>query len=234
MRWFRLYDEILDDPKMAELSDFQFRCFVNLMSMASQSEMRGELTDNRERIAWRLRIKKNVLSMAVDRLIELRILASENGKLRFINWDKRQFKSDDVTARVKRFRNVSVTPPDTDTETDTDNTTPPPPKGERAARGGFDKFWSAYPRKKSKGQAEKAFNALKPSEQLLSAILAGIERAKTSEQWRKDGGQFVPYPATWIRARGWEDEETEAVEEESSIERWKRRRMAEECEDVPI
>jgi len=71
---------------------------------------------------------------------------------------------------------------------------------------GFDEFWKLYPRKKSKGQAEKAWSSLKPNEQLVVAILQGIERAKTSESWRKDGGQYIPHPATWLRAKGWEDE----------------------------
>jgi len=70
----------------------------------------------------------------------------------------------------------------------------------------FAHFWIAYPKKKSKGQAEKAFNAIKPNEQLLETILSSIEQAKTSDEWLKDGGQYIPYPATWLRAKGWEDE----------------------------
>jgi uncharacterized protein YdaU (DUF1376 family) len=70
---------------------------------------------------------------------------------------------------------------------------------------GFSRFWAEYPKKKSKGDAEKAFKAIKPSEQELEAILQAIERAKTSADWLKDGGQFIPYPATWLRAKGWED-----------------------------
>ena len=76
------------------------------------------------------------------------------------------------------------------------------------ARGGglFDRFWEAYPRKASKGRAEKAFAKINPDEQLVGRMCAAIERAKTSEQWRKDGGQFIKHPATWLNDRGWEDE----------------------------
>jgi len=70
----------------------------------------------------------------------------------------------------------------------------------------FEKFWKAYPRKKSKGQAEKAFIKLNPSEQLLETIISKIEQAKTSKEWQEEGGKFIPYPATWINAKGWEDE----------------------------
>lgn len=75
----------------------------------------------------------------------------------------------------------------------------------------FLKFWTAYPKKRSKGQAWNAWRALNPDEQLVQAILASIEQAKKSDQWRKDAGQFVPYPATWIRAQGWEDEASVSV-----------------------
>lgn len=70
----------------------------------------------------------------------------------------------------------------------------------------FDRFWAAYPKKRAKGDAEKAWNVLKPSEPLVTQIIATLELAKTSAEWRKDGGQFIPYPATWLRRRGWEDE----------------------------
>ena len=70
----------------------------------------------------------------------------------------------------------------------------------------FDEFWAQYPKKRSKGQAEKTWVKLKPDEQLFKAIMAGLERAKTSVDWQKDGGQFIPYPSTWLNAKGWEDE----------------------------
>lgn len=83
----------------------------------------------------------------------------------------------------------------------------PAPMARALVRGlGFDRFWIQYPKKRSKGDAEKAWNALKPDEQLQDRIHDALERAKTSADWRKDGGQYIPYPATWLRAKGWEDE----------------------------
>ena len=70
----------------------------------------------------------------------------------------------------------------------------------------FETFWAAYPRKKSKGQAEKTWKKLKVKEPLLNEILDGIERAKKSHAWVKDSGEFIPYPSTWLNAKGWEDE----------------------------
>jgi hypothetical protein len=70
----------------------------------------------------------------------------------------------------------------------------------------FDDFWAQYPKKRSKGQAEKTWVKIKPDEQLFKAIMAGLERAKTSVEWLKDDGQFIPYPSSWLNAKGWEDE----------------------------
>jgi hypothetical protein len=33
-----------------------------------------------------------------------------------------------------------------------------------------------------------------------------IKQAKNSNEWIKENGQFIPYPATWLNAKGWEDE----------------------------
>ena len=70
----------------------------------------------------------------------------------------------------------------------------------------FDVFWAAYPRHTGKQDAYKAFVKLKPDEALMQAILAGIEKQKQSAQWTKDGGQFIPHPATWLNGCRWEDE----------------------------
>ena len=34
----------------------------------------------------------------------------------------------------------------------------------------------------------------------------GLERAKRSDQWIKDGGRFIPHPASWLNAARWEDQ----------------------------
>jgi len=69
----------------------------------------------------------------------------------------------------------------------------------------FDKFWNAYPKQRSKGQAEKTWIKINPDDELLDAMLSSIERWKRSKEWLKDGGQFIPHPSTWLNAKGWED-----------------------------
>jgi hypothetical protein len=101
----------------------------------------------------------------------------------------------------------------TETETETEGKEKPKggcrgktkPAG-AGVRERFARFWKAYPKKRSKGQAERVFFRIDPDEQLLATMIATIERAMTSEDWQKEGGKYIPYPATWLGARGWEDE----------------------------
>lgn len=93
------------------------------------------------------------------------------------------------------------------------NLTQPNPT-QRSAKSGmteFEKFWEAYPKKVSKGQARRTWQKLNPTEQLQGKILAALECAKTSDQWAKENGRFIPNPATWLNAEGWEDELRPAV-----------------------
>ena len=82
----------------------------------------------------------------------------------------------------------------------------------------FLKFWDTYPKKKSKGDAIKAWKKLKPNEPLAEKILRAVQQARTSDDWLKDGGQFIPHPATWLNARGWEDEFTHQRKTVSMVE----------------
>lgn len=113
-----------------------------------------------------------------------------------------------------RFRSSATTEPttitDTDTDTETDTETekknPPTPRNGSAQYSvEFEAFWTAYPRKTAKGDAWKAWRKLKPDSALREAILAGIDMHKRTLDWQRAGGQFVPYPASWLNKRRWED-----------------------------
>lgn len=69
----------------------------------------------------------------------------------------------------------------------------------------FNRFWQLYPKKADKQKALKAWKKLKPDRELQSVMLAVLGCQKQSVQWLKDNGQFIPYPATWLNGRRWED-----------------------------
>jgi len=69
----------------------------------------------------------------------------------------------------------------------------------------FQEFWNAYPRKVGKGAARKAWEK-KKSKPSIKVVLKAIEAQKKSDQWKKENGQYIPHPATWINQDRWEDE----------------------------
>ncbi len=70
----------------------------------------------------------------------------------------------------------------------------------------FEEFWSIYPRKVSRAAAKKAFDKLAPNDELLVVMLKAVAIRAKSEQWAKDP-QFIPYAATWLNGKRWEDEQ---------------------------
>lgn len=80
-------------------------------------------------------------------------------------------------------------------------------EGNKATASQFDEFWLAYPRKKNKGQAQKAWKKIAAN--LVPMILSDLR----SRTWPPDP-QYIPYPSTYLNAKGWEDEDTPTPTEE--------------------
>ncbi len=77
-------------------------------------------------------------------------------------------------------------------------------KQEQIAR--FNVFYAAYPKKKAKKEALKAWKKLSPENGLFEAIMAAIAKQKRSDDWTRENGRFIPNPASWLNGRRWEDE----------------------------
>lgn len=73
-------------------------------------------------------------------------------------------------------------------------------------QGEFEEFWKAYPKKVGKGAAERAWKKIKPGHQLCMQMVEAVKRQKQCGQWQRDGGQYIPNPATWLNQRRWEDD----------------------------
>lgn len=93
--------------------------------------------------------------------------------------------------------------PETETDTDTDPPATDPVLDEQAM---FDEFWKQYPRHEAKKKARDSFGRISPDQELFDQMMAGLATWKESDQWRKDGGKFIPHPTTWLNGRRWEDE----------------------------
>ena len=72
----------------------------------------------------------------------------------------------------------------------------------------FIEFWNLYPKKEGKGEAWKAWLKVdpKPNNEMIKIMENTIIKYKKTDQWKKDNGQFIPLPSTWLNQRRWEDE----------------------------
>lgn len=96
----------------------------------------------------------------------------------------------------------------------------------------FEGFWRMYPLKKSKQAAIRAWDSLHPDDRLLAVMGRALQRQLASPEWqrkiREEGGQGIPYPATWLNGRRWEDEDNPVRDAAPIVER----RVVEQ-EEVP-
>ncbi|MFP3494140.1 helix-turn-helix domain-containing protein [Pseudomonas sp. SIMBA_059] len=69
----------------------------------------------------------------------------------------------------------------------------------------FEVFWRLYPNKKSKKDARKAWEKLKPSADLRHTLMSALGNHRTSRDWTKDDGQYVPMASTWLNGERWTD-----------------------------
>lgn len=70
----------------------------------------------------------------------------------------------------------------------------------------FEKFYAAYPKKVKKQNVKNWFKKNTPSNELFSSMMNSLEQFRASADWKKDGGQFIPYPTSWLNQNRWEDE----------------------------
>ena len=68
----------------------------------------------------------------------------------------------------------------------------------------FAAFWDSYPRPEGKQKAIEAWDKLQPDENLLRSMALGLMRQLQSSDWNRGIG--IPYAATWLNQRRWEDE----------------------------
>ena len=139
-RWFRLYDDAINDPKVLRLPENARWQWVATLCIASKNNgVLPQLSD----VALLLRMPLKQAARAIARLLAAELLDETEAGLKPHNWDGRQYKSDTSTERVRKHRaarNVSgnaqetveatipqsgaphaATPPETDTESEPDS-----------------------------------------------------------------------------------------------------------------
>jgi hypothetical protein len=231
-RWFRVYDDLIDDPKVQLLPPPLFKHLINLWCITSEND--GVLPSARD-IAFRLRVTNDEVVQILDELVSRSLLDHDDIGLRPHNWNERQFKSDLSSDRVKRFRerqrnvtrnadetfhdrfmkrsdSVSVSVSVSDSVSEEESKKAKKEEGgvtraRRVVAPGWppdyrDTFWLQYPHKIGKAAAMTALDK--------------IARAKDAPSWLDLMAALGRYaaktddrpwcnPATWLNQHRWTD-----------------------------
>lgn len=228
--WLRLWHDMPTDPKWRTIARVSKRpvseviaVYVHLLVSASNADERGRTHSfNCEDVA-------SALDLETEQVAE--IIAAMQGRViegdKVSGWEKRQpLREDGAAERAKAWREAKSERmrtqanenkrPDKDKDTEKEKKKPLRNAEQQTANAeGFAEFWKQYPRKKNKGDAEKAWKKLNPDAGLISVILEAVEVAQASDDWRKDAGKFIPYPASWLNSEGWNDESRPAAYSDS-------------------
>jgi hypothetical protein len=189
----------------AALSDAERgRLFIAILEYA-RSGLEPKL-DGREGILF------PVFRTTIDRDNKKSAAYSENGKKggRGNKANESELKQNKANeSKMPNIRHRTKTQ-DKDKDKDKDNSASP-----------FESFWAAYPRKVGKQAAKKAFSKVSVP---VKTLIDAVNSQKNSEQWRKDNGQYIPNPATWLNQGRWDDVLTEAgsqpTKEEYHVGTW--------------
>lgn len=179
----------------AALSDAERgRLFIAILEYA-RSGLEPKL-DGREGILF------PVFRTTIDRDNKKSASYSENGKKG--GRGNKANKSDLKQNKANESKMPNIRHKTQDKDKDKDNSASP-----------FESFWAAYPRKVGKQAAKKAFSKVSVP---VKTLIDAVNSQKNSEQWRKDNGQYIPNPATWLNQGRWDDVLTEAGAQQTKEE----------------
>lgn len=89
-----------------------------------------------------------------------------------------------------------------------------PPKAQEATNANrFDLFWAAYPRKVGKKATQKAWKNANVNSALFNKIMTAVGFARTTKEWKRENGRYIPNPSTWLNQGRWDDEYDDEYEE---------------------
>lgn len=208
--WIKLYRSLLDDPVWTTATGDQKAVLIVILLTASHERNQwfwqgrkfevqpGQFVSSLGSLAAKAGVSIKSVRSAIARFEKLGFLANESAKtgrlISILNWSSYQVSEDSPGKEVGKGRAKTG-------------------QVSRRVEGkkedplvGWDEFWLAFPRKVGKTDAIRAWKRLNPTSDLQKNILASLEQHKSTDQWKKDGGKYVPHPATWLNGRRWEDE----------------------------
>jgi hypothetical protein len=207
-RWWRAYDEAVDDPKLILLGDKAHRAWFCLMCVASAN---GGVLPDIKIVAVKLRTTPQRAAAALAELVQAGLFDQrEDSKFEPHNWSARQYKSDvtDPTNadRQKRYRDRKRNGETTVTDTVTHGVTVTLPREQRQTTDTESSLRSDSARKRG----TRLPDDWTPQDEDWQQAIAKLGEAGTREElskfkdyWKAQPGQRgvkLDWDATW---RNW-------------------------------
>lgn len=237
VKWIKLTTDMFDNRKIKHLRRLPegnsiVLIWVMLLTMAGRCNASGMifLTENipytPKMLADELDFEENTVVLALRALEDLNMVVTNKGYFAIASWEEYQniegmdkIREQNRLRKQKQRENQKALPDvsrdshgtvtqchatdidiEEDKEIDKDKEDIYP----------FDEFWSAYPKKKAKEAARKAWVKLKPDETLGKEIIQAVMESAKTKDWLKENGKYIPYPATYLNGKRWEDERNDA------------------------
>lgn len=230
----------MDDSKMKFIvklpdGDKLFRLWIGLLCLAMKSgrpgivEIGNQIPFTTEMLANHFDIELNTVKLALDTFQRFKMIEFwDDGTMFICNFVQHQQldkieKSKEVSRlsskryreKIKLLGDGHVTVSD-ETDKDIDK------EKDKELIAKFEKFWSAYPNKKSKKNSLKAFKKINPDLETFKKMIEALEKQRQAIQWQKDSGQFIPLPSTWLNGERWTDEVSASINGDNKIIELKR------------
>jgi hypothetical protein len=178
--WIKLHYEILNSYDWVMLADASRTLMIVCMLIASRHEGRIPYDPEYIKRVGSLKSRPNLKP-----LIDIGFLVGDSTTLA----DASTLQADDCS--------------ETETERETEKRQSKTPL---TPQNGFDDFWKVYPRKVKKQDAVKAWNAIGMKNGMRERIIQSVEDHVHCHDWKKDNGEYIPYPASFLNGKRWEDE----------------------------
>lgn len=194
------------DPGVQSLSFEEKGVWIELLFLMHESEQRGKLVIggkaiSEDRLSTMLHLDKQKLSSVLSSLLELNVADREPNT--GIIFSRRMVRDEEIRqirsecgkmggnpGLVKQKKLVKQKSKQNSEDEDEDE---------------FTAFYQKYPRKEKPADAKKAWNQVN-GVKFFFEIMAALEWQVQLPNWIKENGQYVPLPASYLRAESWKNQ----------------------------
>jgi hypothetical protein len=223
MDWFRHDSNANLDEKLQEvLLDYGLEgyglywyCIELIVGKTSVDDITFEIKHDARVIARNTGSTAQRVEEMMKRFISLGLFENNDGKITCLKVAKRLMSSATSNIQMRNLiQNIKVRHDDVMTASDKirsdkirlDKIRLDKPLRTNVLDDGFEEFWNSYPKKVGKEAARKAWEKYK-SNFTLDAVLLALDWQIESDQWRRNDGQFIPNPATYLNQGRWQDQQ---------------------------